>query len=141
MTGREKRRARRHACLMMFQYEMTGSSPQEVARRYWSDVKETPSVMEMANALFEGAVKSLDRTTDILSKCLRRGWKPSRLFSLDRSILKVAIYELTEKSFSPAPAVINDAVEIAKEYGGDERSPALVNAILDRVAKEFKGER
>ena len=55
---------------------------------------------------------------------------------MDRSILRVATYELLKENISPPEAVINDAVELAKVYGEDEKSYKFINAILDKVKRD-----
>jgi N utilization substance protein B len=63
------------------------------------------------------------------------GWRLERLYSVDRNILRLAIYELLYREDVPPEVVIDEAVELAKKYG-TERSPAFINGILDRVLKE-----
>jgi N utilization substance protein B len=66
-----------------------------------------------------------------------KDWTIDRIARVDLSILRVAIYEmLYRKEDVPAGAAINEAVELAKRYGG-ERSYAFVNGILGSVAKEI----
>jgi N utilization substance protein B len=63
------------------------------------------------------------------------GWHLERLHSVDRNVLRLAIYELLYREDVPPEVVINEAVELAKRYG-TEKSPAFVNGILDRIYKE-----
>ncbi len=66
-----------------------------------------------------------------------KDWMIDRIARVDLSILRVAIYEmLYRKEDVPTGAAINEAVELAKRYGG-ERSYAFVNGILGSVAKEL----
>ena len=66
-----------------------------------------------------------------------KDWMIDRIARVDLSILRVAIYEmLYRKEDVPTGAAINEAVELAKRYGG-ERSYAFVNGILGSVAKEI----
>ncbi|MCX8103400.1 MAG: transcription antitermination factor NusB [Candidatus Bipolaricaulota bacterium] len=63
------------------------------------------------------------------------GWRLERLHSVDRNILRLAIYELCYRQDVPPEVVINEAVELAKKYSG-EHSPIFINGILDRIWKE-----
>ena len=63
-------------------------------------------------------------------------WRIERIVSLDRCILRVAIYEMIYTG-TPAPVVINEALEIAKKYSS-ESSSKFVNGILDAVHQEIK---
>lgn len=63
-----------------------------------------------------------------------QGWRLERIFSVDRNILRLAIYELLYSGL-PGEVVINEAVELAKIYG-TEHSHIFINGILDKVWKE-----
>lgn len=65
------------------------------------------------------------------------GWGIDRLATVDRNILRLGIYELLYTDVPPE-VVIDEAVELAKEYG-TENAPDFINAILDRVWKESDG--
>lgn len=61
-----------------------------------------------------------------------KNWKLSRMSAVDRNVLRVGVYELLFRPDVPGPAVVNEAVELAKIYG-TELSPGFVNGILDSV--------
>ena len=63
-------------------------------------------------------------------------WKISRMAAVDRNILRLAAWELLHTD-APAPVVIDEAVELARRFGGD-RSPAFVNGILDAAARSAR---
>lgn len=66
------------------------------------------------------------------------GWTLDRISRVDLSILRVAIFEMQHREDVPTGAAINEAVELAKRYGG-EKSFAFVNGILGTIAKEQEG--
>jgi N utilization substance protein B len=68
---------------------------------------------------------------DRLIGSFSRNWLPERLARVDRSLLRLAVYELLYKLAPPA-VVINEAVELAKNYGTDN-SPAFINGVLDSI--------
>ncbi len=134
MTNKEKRRARHHAYLMAYQWDLGSLEPEEVLLNYWEEVEEpSQGVKEVAERLFKKTVESIKSVDGLISKYLKKGWTVSRLLPVDRSILRVATYELLNEELSPPEAVINDAVEFAKLYGEDPKSPAFINALLDRI--------
>jgi N utilization substance protein B len=63
-----------------------------------------------------------------------RGWKTSRMPKVDLSIMRLAAYEILHDDDVPTGVAINEAVEIAKHYGGDE-SASFINGILGQIAK------
>ncbi len=137
MTNRDKRRARHHAYLMLYQWDISSLSPEEISSLYWEEVEETsPQVKELAKRLFKSTVENLESVDAEIEKHLKEGWKVSRLLPVDRSILRGATYEILNWDLSPVEAVINDAVEFAKLYGEDPKSPAFINAVLDKVKRD-----
>jgi len=137
MTNKEKKRARGHAYLMLYQWDISSLSPEEVASLYWEETEESSlEVKRLAERLFLNTLKNLEQVDSEIEKHLKKGWTISRLLPVDRSILRVATYEILNEGISPAEAVINDAVDFAKLYGEDEKSPAFINALLDKVKRD-----
>ena len=64
-----------------------------------------------------------------------KGWKKSRMSKVDLSILRLAVYEMKFDEDVPVKVAINEAVEIAKSFGGDA-SASFVNGILGKIAKD-----
>lgn len=72
---------------------------------------------------------------ELIVSNLREGWQLPRLMSVDRNILRLAVFELLfAQPPIPKPVVINEAVELAKRYGTDD-SAKFVNGILDSISK------
>jgi N utilization substance protein B len=61
-----------------------------------------------------------------------RGWKLNRLGKTDLSILRLAVYEICYDESIPEKVAINEAVELAKRYGGDSSS-AFINGVLAKI--------
>ena len=137
MTNRDKRKAREHACLMAYQWDIAELPPEEVSLRYWEENSDKEEVVKAANRLFLETVSRLKEVDGEIAKHLKKGWFVSRLLPMDRAILRVATYEILHGDLSPAEAVINDAVEIAKLYGEDPRSPSFINAVLDGIKRDL----
>ncbi len=89
--------------------------------------------------IYNGTLDKKEEIDELISS-FAVGWKVERLASLDRNILRMAIYELLYYESTPPEVVMNEAIELSKEYGTDN-APKFVNGILDRVWKEEKGER
>lgn len=63
------------------------------------------------------------------------GWKTSRMSKVDLNILRLAVYEVLYDEEIPVRVAINEAVEIAKRFGGDE-SASFINGILGKIVRE-----
>jgi N utilization substance protein B len=88
------------------------------------------------NQMLDGVGAHTEEIDEFVSK-YSKDWMIDRIARVDLSILRIAIYEmLYRKEDVPTGAAINEAVELAKRYGG-ERSYAFVNGILGSVAKEI----
>lgn len=70
---------------------------------------------------------------DVLIDEKSTGWKTNRMGKVELTILRLAVYEMLFDADVPVNVAINEAVEIAKKYGGDD-TPAFVNGILAKVA-------
>lgn len=66
-------------------------------------------------------------------------WKPERMSRVSRTVLRLAVYELSFMPDIPANVVLNEAVELSKKYEGD-RAPAFVNGILHAIATELRSD-
>ena len=83
------------------------------------------------------AVLALLPELDARIGAVSEGWKTSRMSRVDLSILRLALYEMAYDEEIPLKVAINEAVELAKKYGGDD-SPAFVNAILGKLAAKLQ---
>ncbi len=100
----------------------------------WKQPPE-PELLSFARALARGAWQHRIRCDELLAKYVP-GWSVSRMQPVDRNILRLGLYELLECPETPHQVVINEAVELARHFGGTE-SPAFVNGVLDGVRREL----
>ncbi len=73
-------------------------------------------------------VAEIDEAIDGVSE----KWKTSRMGRVDLTILRLAYYEMKYDDTVPEPVAINEAVELAKKYGGDD-SPSFINGVLAKL--------
>ena len=91
-----------------------------------------------ANALTRGAWE--DRTAiDERIADAARNWRVERMTVLDRSVLRLAVHELLNHPETPPKVVIDEAIELARNYSGDEAAK-FVNGVLDGVFRKLKEE-
>ncbi len=88
---------------------------------------------ERALELVRGVAANRKAIDEAISSCSTH-WKVERLATVDRNILSVASYELLFEPQVPPEVVMDEAVEIARRFGG-ESSPSFVNGVLDQLAK------
>ena len=144
-----KRRLSRKIALQ-FLYQVDSSSADEPSERSGLDSDfelfcsfhhktADREILEFASLLCRGVFENLDAVDSDLNRC-SENWKVSRMSVIDRNILRISVYEMVFLSDIPVPVTINEAIEVAKEFGS-ETSAAFVNGILDKVGKGMeKGE-
>lgn len=84
-----------------------------------------------AVALLQGITDNLDRVDQLISEAASN-WRLSRIAATDRNLLRIAVFEMLEMSDVPPQVAINEAVEIAKRFAGED-SPKFINGVLDAV--------
>ncbi len=101
--------------------------------------KDVGDQKDFIEEIYEGTMENSERIDELISE-FTVGWKVGRLAFLDRNILRMAIYEMLYYEETPAEVVMNEAIELAKEYG-TENAPKFVNGILDRIWNEKQEEK
>ena len=135
----QRRKAREHTLRILFQMEFEDSNPQEALDQYWQSKKTPGEIKEYSTWLAKG-IASNQKTIDSLIQSVSEHWRISRMALVDRNILRMAVFELLyEDNIAPA-IVINEAIEIARRYSGDEAA-TFVNGILDAVRKSLEKEK
>jgi transcription antitermination protein NusB len=127
----ERTRARRQALQILYQRDITGESVSRIlGLKTYSIEDGEPD--EYSRELVTGVEKyltSLDETIGEVSE----NWAVSRMPLVDRNILRIATYEILYDADVPPSVAINEAVELAKVYGGEDSSK-FVNGVLGKIA-------
>jgi N utilization substance protein B len=132
-----RRKSREAALQLLYQSEFDESGPHSSLAPFWAARKPDESVREYADQLVHGILEHRE-VLDGLIQSVSKNWRIARMSIIDRNILRMAAYELR---FAPgmAPAVvINEAIEIAKRYSGQEAA-VFVNGVLDGIRKTITG--
>ena len=129
----KRRTAREKALQAIFQIDMNETPPNEAIEYVLNG--ESPD--EYLEKLVVGIIEKRTEIDTILKKHLEN-WTIERLANVDRNILRVAIYEMTECAEDvPVNVAINEAIEIAKTFGDDE-SGKFINSILSKVKQSME---
>ncbi len=142
MAGAGPRRQAREAALQVLFAADAGSDvdPESVGVAF-EDVLREFSLPQRARAraieLVRGVAENR-KTIDEAISARSTHWKVARLATVDRNILRIATWELLFDPRIPTEVVIDEAVEIARRFGGAP-SPAFVNGVLDQIAQRRAG--
>jgi N utilization substance protein B len=129
-----RRKSREFALQMLFEWDMTRQDPARVERLFWKSARASDSTRQFAGELFEGAVDEVGTLDQIIDK-LADNWRLERLAAIDRSILRLSIYEM-RLGATPPKVVIDEALELAKKFSSAE-SPAFLNGVLNAAFKSL----
>ncbi|NGP43608.1 transcription antitermination factor NusB [Bacillaceae bacterium SIJ1] len=125
-----RHQARETAFKIIFQLE-AGDIPIEDAKMH---ALEGRAASDFCLELVDGVLENRAELDEIISARLHQ-WTLERMAKMDRSLLRLALYEMLYIEDVPTTVTINEAVELAKTYGDDESSK-FVNGLLSNVAKE-----
>jgi transcription antitermination protein NusB len=134
VTGK-RRKGRELAMQMLFQGDVGKQTPDEVRKNFWQARDEVePETRGFAEDLYRVATTKTDEIDATIEKH-SANWKLARMSAVDRNVLRMAIAELIGFRGTPAPIVINEALEIARRYSSPE-SINFLNGVLDAIAKD-----
>jgi N utilization substance protein B len=141
IDGANRHRARAAALQMLYQWEVGRVSPHEAVRTYWPGRDAPPSPEDEHADLVPGtAVDEVGRTfANALIATHLKNWRLERVAVIDRLVLRMAIYELLTERDTPPKVIINEALELARTFSGEEPVP-LINGVLDAVRKTLGRE-
>ena len=128
---RVRRRARERALQFLFGLDFTQARWEEALEGFWLTYPSRPSVKKYAESVIRG-VRENTETLDRDINAALHNWTLKRVGRVERTVLRIALYEMRYKDDVPAKVAINEAIEIAKQYGWDE-APRFVNGVLDRL--------
>jgi len=122
--------AREHAVALAYEAEMKQLSPTAVL----ADLPVRPDPFTVA--LLEGIAAERARIDELLAEA-SVGWEIDRMPVIDRTILRLAVWELLERPEVPVAVVLDEAVELAGQYS-TEQSGRFVNGVLATIARQVR---
>ena len=130
-----RRRAREFVLQGLYQWQLSGSDAATIERQL-AEAKGFEKIdVDYFRTLLKGTVNAAPELENVISPCLDRAY--SRLSPVERSILLLGAYELAHRLEVPYRAVIDEAVELAKSYGGTD-GYKFVNGVLDKLAGRLR---
>lgn len=131
-----RRELREHIFKMLFQIEFNEMSdmPEHLALYFENLLSASDEDKEYIKTKFEAIVSRVEEIDKILNE-KTTGWKTIRMSKVDLTILRLAVYEMKWDDDVPTGVAINEAVELAKRFSGEE-GPAFVNGVLAKLTDE-----
>ncbi|MEW6086973.1 MAG: transcription antitermination factor NusB [bacterium] len=146
----KRRKSRELALELLFMMDIIGESSDDsvacdknpgynAVENYLNSREILDSVKEFALKLKDGVIQYKENLDKIISKTAEN-WEMSRMPVIDRNILRMAVFELLYLGKTSVKIIINEAIEIAKEYSTEE-SGRFINGVLDKIVKNSVEEK
>jgi transcription antitermination protein NusB len=135
-----RRQAREAALQMLYQSEIGKAGAFESIASYWpsrdAERQLDDTLREFANTLVRGALSRREEI-DALLTTHANNWRIERMGVIDRLVLRLGVYEMLAQAETPSKVIINEAIELARTYSGEE-AVGFVNGVLDAIRKELR---
>ncbi len=138
MKPAERRKARKFATQAIYQWQMTKANVGQIIDQFMVDQDFAKTDVEYFRDLVSGVSMNCDEIDKKMAPYLAR--KLADMDLVDKAIIRIAMYELTKRQDVPFKVVINEAIELAKEFAADE-SHKYVNGVLDKVVFALKRDQ
>jgi N utilization substance protein B len=133
---KHRTKARSIALQALYEIDMTGHPPGTVMQQRLEDTPlPEDGLSDFATQIIQGVI--LYRTDlDALIAQYAPDWPLDQVASIDRNILRIALWEMALHAETPVKVIINEAVELSKAYGSDS-TPRFVNGVLGSLADQL----
>ncbi len=127
----KRKRAREDALKILYEMDMTGMSAEEAIAGFVNACGGFSGDADFAQSLVYGVETNREKIDDLIMK-FSKHWRLDRMSPVDRSALRIGVFELLYREDIPPKVSINEAIELGKKFG-DTDSGAFINGILDAV--------
>ncbi|MFH0947408.1 MAG: transcription antitermination factor NusB [Elusimicrobiota bacterium] len=134
-----RRLSRECVIQVLYAVDVCKLTKSEAENAFWQTKNYDRDVVAFAQELIDGTISNLEEINDLL-KQTAENWELNRMAAVDRAILRLASYELLYTLATPPKVVINEAIELAKDFSTDE-SGKFVNGILDKIKANQKNNK
>ena len=128
-----RREGREIAMKILFQVEVGNIDPEEAFRGTTAETTWPETTIEFTRRLVFGTIAHLEEIDKIISE-ISKGWRLDRIANVDKTLIRIALYEIYYEENIPLNVSANEAIELAKVFGGEE-SGKFVNGIVGKVVE------
>lgn len=130
-----RRRSRELALQALYQWQLAGQSLADIEKQYAAAEGFEKADAKLFSLLVSGVIKHHDSLQEQLAPSLDRVW--NEVSPIERAVLLIAAHELSAMADTPYRVIINEAIELAKSFGGTD-GHKYVNGVLDKLAAQVR---
>jgi len=133
-----RKSARESTMKLIYQMDINHMEPEELIETFFDSTEENFSDQDKSyiRECINGIVENKERIDNAIESHLKSSWKLSRIAKVELAILRLAVYEMLYRDDVPDKAAVNEAIELAKLYCGEE-SGTFINGVLGSLIKEL----
>jgi N utilization substance protein B len=134
-----RHRGRERALQCLYQWESTAAPIDGIFERFWRAQEESSDVREFTESLVRGTIEVVEELDPMIAE-QASNWRLDRMGMVDRNILRLGLYELLHEPETPDAVAIDEAIELAKRFSGDDAGQ-FINGVLDGIRRRVSGGR
>ncbi len=132
-----RRRSREFTVQALYQWQLAGQSLDDIEKQYVAMEGFEKADAKLFSLLVSGVIKHQEDLREKLTPFLDRPW--DEVSPIERAVLLIAAHELMSMADTPYRVIINEAIELAKSFGGTD-GHKYVNGVLDQLATQVRAE-
>lgn len=134
----DRRKAREYAFKVLFQYKFQPDEVGDILADFFME-NEAKDQGEYIGSIVSGVVKNIDKIDSKIME-FSRGWTIERIGAVSLAALRLGTYEIIYRDDVPPAVAVNEAVNLTREYGGDE-AVGFVNGVLGSIQRQYEAKR
>jgi len=134
----QRRKSREVALQVLYELDVLEIDAREGMELFWNHFEAPEEARSFAGLLIEGVWKNREQIDGMIGNC-SENWSISRMSRVDKSILRMAVFELFHCSDIPPKVTLNEAIDLGKTFGS-ENSGSFINGILDAIYIKILGK-
>ncbi len=134
----QRRKAREVALQVLYELDVQMIGLGEAIDLFWANFEASEEARKFSSLLIEGAWNNREQIDSLISDS-SENWTIARMSRVDKSILRMAVYELLFCRDIPPKVTLNEAIDLGKVYGS-ENSGAFINGILDALYGKLRNK-
>jgi N utilization substance protein B len=132
---KSRTKARGIALQVLYEYDLTGHPVGEVMENRFSEAQLDDILQDFVREIVKGVHPRIEKI-DLVISTFAPDWPLDQVASIDRNIIRIALWEFAIGKLTPVKVAINEAVELAKIYGSDS-TPRFINGVLGSLVENI----
>ncbi|MEH6549088.1 MAG: transcription antitermination factor NusB [Pseudomonadales bacterium] len=132
-----RHKARHFAMQAVYSWDMAGGTAESIESEFRTDYDMNKADLDYFRALLSGVIGQYEQLDAMYEPCLQDR-SVAELDKVEKAVLRVATYELSERPDTPYKVIINEAVSLTKKFGATDGFK-FVNGVLDQTARQLRG--